>query len=493
MGASGQGRASFDARRLAEDSFVGSWFPSPFATCLRPAREMILSSSVRRSGEEVGPCVSHRSATGAQRSRGPDTRCRRRWRRRLRRMRSSTAATTSNAVVLGDAEDVRAKAAELVEAMAQAARDEGPTVIMTHLEVFDGTVSPPGFASVVLLDESHLSAHCYSDTGLLAIDAFTCGTDPSVTDRIAERIAAKVEQMWPEARIAVSGVKRFPRAPICGGARFVPDETQALELPAAPAEDDTWGQVVLLWNRFLVATSWIYHFADNSWRNVLFASFFCWIAAAGVKVIDDIIDGDGMLGEALHDLGPRAGTMVSVVVVAISAAAAVLGIACSKWGSMLMCSAAIAMVLARKLDCWQHIILGGLMMAGPFVRDTMRFAPLSVLDSCTLAGLVLAAIVDELIHNYCSAKLEQVEDRGKLAWGMNALLQIGAGRNVFLLASFGLAIASGNASHAIISVFEGYADVARYYPLVCSLFNLPAREQTTRKRLLATYMASVQV
>ena len=33
-------------------------------------------------------------------------------------------------------------------------------------------LSPPEFASVVLLDESHVSAHCYSETGLLAIDAF---------------------------------------------------------------------------------------------------------------------------------------------------------------------------------------------------------------------------------------------------------------------------------------------------------------------------------
>jgi S-adenosylmethionine/arginine decarboxylase-like enzyme len=33
---------------------------------------------------------------------------------------------------------------------------------MTHIEVFDGKGSPPGFASVVLLDESHISAHMYS-------------------------------------------------------------------------------------------------------------------------------------------------------------------------------------------------------------------------------------------------------------------------------------------------------------------------------------------
>ena len=38
-----------------------------------------------------------------------------------------------------------------------------------------GETSPPGFTSVILIDESHLTAHCYSEEGLLAIDAFTCG------------------------------------------------------------------------------------------------------------------------------------------------------------------------------------------------------------------------------------------------------------------------------------------------------------------------------
>lgn len=42
-----------------------------------------------------------------------------------------------------------------------------------------GETSPPGFTSVILIDESHLTAHCYSEEGLLAIDAFTCGkSDP---------------------------------------------------------------------------------------------------------------------------------------------------------------------------------------------------------------------------------------------------------------------------------------------------------------------------
>lgn len=57
--------------------------------------------------------------------------------------------------------------------------------VHAHVELFDGVTSPPGFAAVVLLDESHLTAHCYSNLGWLAIDAFTCGgTDP--TEMVAD-------------------------------------------------------------------------------------------------------------------------------------------------------------------------------------------------------------------------------------------------------------------------------------------------------------------
>jgi len=41
--------------------------------------------------------------------------------------------------------------------------------------LFDGISSPPGFANVRVLDESHISAHSYSEQGILAIDIFTCG------------------------------------------------------------------------------------------------------------------------------------------------------------------------------------------------------------------------------------------------------------------------------------------------------------------------------
>ena len=56
----------------------------------------------------------------------------------------------------------------------------------------------PGFTSVILIDESHVTAHCYSDRGWLAIDVFTCGRhDP--TD-LAEGIHRRVLAYAPYAR-----------------------------------------------------------------------------------------------------------------------------------------------------------------------------------------------------------------------------------------------------------------------------------------------------
>ena len=122
----------------------------------------------------------------------------------------------TNAVIPGGFEEIDREGRRLLDAMAGAARDAGANVLMTHIEVFDGTdvtkagaKSPPGFASVVLLDESHLSAHCYASTGLLAIDAFTCGSDPSATDRIVEKVEKLVGEMFPAASIEIKGMRRF--------------------------------------------------------------------------------------------------------------------------------------------------------------------------------------------------------------------------------------------------------------------------------------------
>ena len=79
--------------------------------------------------------------------------------------------------------------------------------VHSHIEIFDGSKSPPGFAAVVLLDESHLTAHCYSDKGWLSIDCFTCGsTDTaSIIDTIDNALQAvspeiKLEKRKAEAR-----------------------------------------------------------------------------------------------------------------------------------------------------------------------------------------------------------------------------------------------------------------------------------------------------
>ena len=69
---------------------------------------------------------------------------------------------------------------DMLVLMKKAIESSGAREVHAHVEEFDGTVSPPGFAAVGLIDESHVNAHCYSDRGLLAIDAFTCGnTDPT--------------------------------------------------------------------------------------------------------------------------------------------------------------------------------------------------------------------------------------------------------------------------------------------------------------------------
>lgn len=77
----------------------------------------------------------------------------------------------------------------MLEVMAEAATVCGANVI-SQVRYHFGHNSPPGFACLVMLDESHLSAHCYADDGLIAMDVFTCGkTDPEeVFKYISEKL-----------------------------------------------------------------------------------------------------------------------------------------------------------------------------------------------------------------------------------------------------------------------------------------------------------------
>ena len=106
----------------------------------------------------------------------------------------------------------------MLSLMERAVDASGARRVHSHNEEFDGTLSPLGFASVVLLDESHVSAHCYSETGLLAIDAFSCGnTDPA---KIIEFIESELHDKYPGMNInRRRRVERFLTQEVNGGVR----------------------------------------------------------------------------------------------------------------------------------------------------------------------------------------------------------------------------------------------------------------------------------
>lgn len=90
-----------------------------------------------------------------------------------------------------------------LEVMARAASRAGATVISQARYHF-GHNSAPGFTAMILLDESHCSAHCYADLGLIALDVFTCGdTDPNEVLRL-------IREELDLGEITIKEVPRFP-------------------------------------------------------------------------------------------------------------------------------------------------------------------------------------------------------------------------------------------------------------------------------------------
>ncbi len=85
---------------------------------------------------------------------------------------------------------------KILEVMIQSARVANTRPVFSHVEEFDGQSSPPGFAAVVLLDESHITAHCYYEKGWLAFDAFTCGDGNP--DLIADFITKNLKINMPD-------------------------------------------------------------------------------------------------------------------------------------------------------------------------------------------------------------------------------------------------------------------------------------------------------
>ena len=96
----------------------------------------------------------------------------------------------------------------LLSVLRECVSESGIREVHSHVEIFDGVESPPGFAAVVLIDESHVTAHCYSERGILAIDVFTCGdSDPSaVASMINDKLVSEVEGL---RRVFEKRVDRF--------------------------------------------------------------------------------------------------------------------------------------------------------------------------------------------------------------------------------------------------------------------------------------------
>lgn len=93
----------------------------------------------------------------------------------------------------------------MLDAMAYAARKAGANVI-SQVRYHFGHNSPPGFTAVVVLDESHCSAHTYADSGLIALDVFTCGsTDP-------KDVLKYIREVIDLGDVSVRQVPRFPDA-----------------------------------------------------------------------------------------------------------------------------------------------------------------------------------------------------------------------------------------------------------------------------------------
>eukprot|EP00041_Stephanoeca_diplocostata_P002244 m.24783 g.24783 ORF g.24783 m.24783 type:complete len:161 (+) comp13108_c0_seq3:383-865(+) len=104
----------------------------------------------------------------------------------------------------------------MVNAMEAQARSAGARPVHKHIQIFDDSVSPPGFTSVVLLDESHITAHCYSRTGEIALDVFTCGAAHKA-DTILENMSEWLQTRFPEAEVTSSSMSRFPRCSSTAG------------------------------------------------------------------------------------------------------------------------------------------------------------------------------------------------------------------------------------------------------------------------------------
>lgn len=97
---------------------------------------------------------------------------------------------------------------KVFEVMEKSLEQTSMTIVHKKLCILgeDGR-SPPGFTSIILIDESHISSHCYSDKGWLALDVFTCSTTNPVP--IMKYIIDNLEKEFPTLKCTF--MKKNPR------------------------------------------------------------------------------------------------------------------------------------------------------------------------------------------------------------------------------------------------------------------------------------------
>lgn len=71
------------------------------------------------------------------------------------------------------------------------------TIVHNHIEFFDGS-------------KSHVSAHCYSNTSLLALDIFTCSSNSEITKSIAKFVNKEIITKFPDIKYLKHEIPRFP-------------------------------------------------------------------------------------------------------------------------------------------------------------------------------------------------------------------------------------------------------------------------------------------
>jgi len=94
----------------------------------------------------------------------------------------------------------------VIKAMREAVAESNVREVHSHMVVLgDDGQSPPGFTAVCLIDESHVTAHCYSDRGWLAIDVFTCGSHPPeiIADKLHKKLAKSVPELVVRRRVTL--------------------------------------------------------------------------------------------------------------------------------------------------------------------------------------------------------------------------------------------------------------------------------------------------